>query len=115
MENYIKDYSSALYNLACLKSMPGKYIVRPEENWIDIIEILLWLSGRRGECLERTLILLPLRERIICILTYLGYSSAEVAKTICISTAGVVKAKQRIKRKIGLPTDVSLNEFIASV
>ena len=82
MENYIKDYSSALYNLACLKGMPGKYIVR---------------------------------ERIICILIYLGYSSAEVAKTICISTAGVVKAKQRIKRKIGLPTDVSLNEFITSV
>ena len=95
--------------------MPGKYIVRPVENLIDIIEILFWLSGRRGECLERTLILLPLRERIISILTYLGYSSAEVAKTICISTAGVVKAKQRIKRKIGLPTDVSLNEFIASV
>ena len=105
MENYIKDYSSALYNLACLKGMPGKYIVRPEESWIDIIEILFWLSGRSGEHLER----------IICILIYLGYSSAEVARTICISTAGVVKAKQRIKRKIGLPTDVSLNEFITSV
>ena len=103
MENYIKDYSSALYNLACLKSMPGKYIVRPEENWIDIIEILFWLSGRRGECLERTLILLPLRERIICILTYLGYSSAEVAKTICISTAGVVKPNNGLKEKSDCP------------
>lgn len=98
MKSNIKDYSSALYNLACLKGMPSKYIVRPEENWIDIIDILFWLSGHKGKSLEKTLMFLPLRERIICILIYLGYSSAEIAKTICISTAGVVKAKQRIKQ-----------------
>lgn len=115
MESYIKDYSSALYSLACLKGMPGKYIVRPEESWINIIEILFWLSGRSGERLERTLTVLPLRERIICILIYLGYSNAEVARTICMSTAGVVKAKQRIKKKIGLSADGNLNEFIVSI
>ena len=49
MENYINDYSSALYNLACLKGMPGKYIVRPEESWIEIIEQLFRHSGRSGE------------------------------------------------------------------
>ncbi len=45
MDSYIRDYSSALYSLACLKGMPGKYIVRPEESWIDIIELPLYKTS----------------------------------------------------------------------
>lgn len=54
-------------------------------------------------------------DELLCMMIKLEYSNKEIASVLSITTNSVITARYRLKRKLSLPPDCQLDEWIATL
>ena len=101
----------AMGQLIRLRQNPSYGIIKDESEWKNLFAVIdLFYGG----CLSDELAPFPLGEQEIkvCYLLRARMGNKAIAQLFNILPVSVIKAKQRIRKKIGLPGTDSLDEYI---
>lgn len=103
---------AAFEQLRMLKSEPYYGIIETQEEWNRVFELIDVFYGNISTKLNGCETLND-NDRRICYLLHAGLDNSTIGTLFNIDNASVTKAKQRIKKKLGLSANDSLEAFFA--
>lgn len=94
-----------------LKMHPQYEVIGTEDEWLELYAVINLLYGDIVDKLEKCPQLSMLDVRV-CYLLHARLGNADIATMFNVDSRSVSKSKQRIKKKLGITSELSLEDFL---